>query len=289
MSSSNAGHDTAATFMRPLTTYPAGPITVWRGIRVVKLLPGQFNDEIRCASKGHQLRSRFEPKTSLQYGALSYTWSTWESHRTIVSNQILDFPVTKNLWAALRRLRRTGRSRTLWIDQICIDEGSVIERSQQVRLLRDIYRQANKVIVWFGDVLDVRQWPILPDNDTPRYSDAWWKERMLQLEHVLQTTQTMWHTRSWVSFQLVYNADDPDILAGCARACPGETESRRPLWFMQDEMVRIIVARLHYWCPSGIAASPPCSRFRAATRHEISESRSHSSESLFSLVGYRYD
>jgi hypothetical protein len=39
----------------------------------------------------------------------------------------------------------------IWIDQICIDQNNVDERSGQVHLLSDIYREAVQVIAWLGD------------------------------------------------------------------------------------------------------------------------------------------
>lgn len=52
--------------------------------------------------------------------------------------------------AALRRLRGIG-DLALWIDGICIDQTSTAERSAQVALIRDIYKQAVEVVVWFGE------------------------------------------------------------------------------------------------------------------------------------------
>ncbi|KAL6888021.1 heterokaryon incompatibility domain-containing protein [Trichoderma evansii] len=52
--------------------------------------------------------------------------------------------------AALRRLRSMG-DLTLWIDGICIDQTSIAERSAQVALMRDIYKQAAEVVVWLGE------------------------------------------------------------------------------------------------------------------------------------------
>lgn len=52
--------------------------------------------------------------------------------------------------AALRRLRSMG-DLTLWIDGICIDQTCTAERSAQVALMRDIYKQAAEVVVWLGE------------------------------------------------------------------------------------------------------------------------------------------
>ncbi len=50
-----------------------------------------------------------------------------------------------------------GREAFLWVDAICIDQSNILERSHQVALMGDIYRRAEKVIVWLS--------PKEPDDD----------------------------------------------------------------------------------------------------------------------------
>ena len=38
-----------------------------------------------------------------------------------------------------------------WYDALCFNQDDVDERSQQVRLMRDIYSQAWQVVVWLGE------------------------------------------------------------------------------------------------------------------------------------------
>jgi Heterokaryon incompatibility protein (HET) len=59
--------------------------------------------------------------------------------------------ITVNLDAALRRLRLPDQPRLLWVDAICINQGDIIERSRQVRIMRDIYANAKTVVVWLGE------------------------------------------------------------------------------------------------------------------------------------------
>lgn len=54
-----------------------------------------------------------------QYEALSYTWGNPGDTLPIRVNGY-EFPITKNLHTALRRLRLRTQTRTLWIDAICI-------------------------------------------------------------------------------------------------------------------------------------------------------------------------
>lgn len=60
------------------------------------------------------------------------------------------FMITDSLYLALRRLRSISDSRFLWIDQICIDQRSTAERSEQVSIMRDIYSGATLVNAWLG-------------------------------------------------------------------------------------------------------------------------------------------
>jgi hypothetical protein len=38
----------------------------------------------------------------------------------------------------------------LWVDQLCIDQGTTGERNHQVQMMAEIYRQASYVYVWLG-------------------------------------------------------------------------------------------------------------------------------------------
>lgn len=51
----------------------------------------------------------------------------------------VQFSVTKNLHAALLRLRLEQEPRTLWVDAMCINQDDVAEKSFQVALMSDIY------------------------------------------------------------------------------------------------------------------------------------------------------
>lgn len=101
----------------------------------------------------------FEPS----FEALSYTWgSQSEADEALVSHsspnhtssEIGDgsekFSLSTNLAAALRHLRYPDRSRTLWIDAICIDQDNESEKAWQVKRMSLIYRLARRVVVWLG-------------------------------------------------------------------------------------------------------------------------------------------
>jgi hypothetical protein len=60
-----------------------------------------------------------------------------------------------SIFAALCQLRLPDRKRRLWADQCCINQDDLVERSQQLRFMNRIYRDAARVLAWLG--LDVNK------------------------------------------------------------------------------------------------------------------------------------
>jgi hypothetical protein len=61
--------------------------------------------------------------------------------------------VRQNLWSCLHYIGRKAQELNcfyLWVDAICINQGDTTERSAQVNLMDQIYRQAASVSVWLG-------------------------------------------------------------------------------------------------------------------------------------------
>jgi hypothetical protein len=71
-------------------------------------------------------------------------------HSVLVNGITLD--VKKNLYQALRKFRKSHASIPVWIDSICMNEGDPIERPEQIRMMGDIYGQAEEVLIWLGEV-----------------------------------------------------------------------------------------------------------------------------------------
>lgn len=87
------------------------------------------------------------------YEALSYTWGDATGKVTIKLDGC-SFEVTRNLAAALRRLRARKGYRYLWVDAICINQADEQERNSQVALMGLIYRTAEQVLIWLGREAD---------------------------------------------------------------------------------------------------------------------------------------
>ncbi|KAI0184045.1 heterokaryon incompatibility protein-domain-containing protein [Xylaria flabelliformis] len=132
-------------------------------IRVIELSPGFEDDDIECSLKVHSIKKDGVPE------ALSYVWGKEISQEQILVD-LQPFSVTKNLLEILRSLRHPETFRSIWIDAICINQGNYKERSHQVRLMRDIYSQAQHTIIYLtegGINLKLKQGghlPPLPEN-----------------------------------------------------------------------------------------------------------------------------
>ncbi|KAG5791298.1 hypothetical protein H9Q69_009663 [Fusarium xylarioides] len=85
----------------------------------------------------------------IPYEAVSYTWERQSTpHEIIVDKKKLS--ITESLYEALCHLRRPDEDRVLWIDALCIDQTNIKERGHQVNRMAEIYKKADKVIVWLG-------------------------------------------------------------------------------------------------------------------------------------------
>jgi hypothetical protein len=111
--------------------------------RVLTLQPGSGTASIQCLIQTTSIT------TPTSYEALSYCWGD-SSVTEDIELEGLRFAVTTNLFAALHSLRLEHSPRTLWIDAICINQGSVKERESQVGLMRKLYQQASRVVIWLG-------------------------------------------------------------------------------------------------------------------------------------------
>lgn len=94
-----------------------------------------------------------------QYVALSYTWGHAYPKRTILLHR-KPFEVRGNLWDFFEGFETGVKSAEmnqpvdspmyLWVDQICMNRLSRIEKSNEVKLVAEIYKRAQQVLVWLG-------------------------------------------------------------------------------------------------------------------------------------------
>jgi hypothetical protein len=120
-------------------------------IRLLVLLPARRYCGIDCGIECKLTHVSLSSNPT--YEALSYTWGSPTNPREITIDGV-EFPVTENLFQALTHLRSHRSSRTIWIDAICINQGDISERNEQVKLMGTIYARAQKVVVWLGEEAD---------------------------------------------------------------------------------------------------------------------------------------
>jgi hypothetical protein len=95
------------------------------------------------------------------YHAVSYLWGdptapfTDSCDLRVVTTGTSDaehnyasLPIRASCSTVLRHLRWVKKTRALWIDSVCIDQSNSAEKSQQVRVMQYIYRDASKVAMW---------------------------------------------------------------------------------------------------------------------------------------------
>jgi hypothetical protein len=85
-----------------------------------------------------------------RYRALSYVWGD-SNDRTEILVDGCRLGITPNLDAAIRHLFIGGHLEPrVWIDSICVNQADKAERSSQVLLMRRLYQNAERVVVWLG-------------------------------------------------------------------------------------------------------------------------------------------
>ncbi|KAK3985837.1 heterokaryon incompatibility protein-domain-containing protein [Cladorrhinum sp. PSN332] len=135
----------------PENTYTYPPLKPGQ-IRLVNPSIEPHSTEDSGSNSTNELRvflSVREVENYPEYHALSYTWG--EAGRSIPINcDGKTLMITPSLHCALQAVfsseRLRGR-RALWVDQICINQGDQREKEEQIKLMRDIYSRAWKVIV----------------------------------------------------------------------------------------------------------------------------------------------
>jgi hypothetical protein len=130
--------------VRQRSTFQYEPIPSGQIIRLLKLHPGVPQEPIHCSFVTADLDSEF-----MQYEAVSYAWGDPIKTHTIFCNGS-ELGVTRSLLTALQRFRHVGKMRILWADAVCINQGSILERNSQVRLMCSIYKKASCTLAWWG-------------------------------------------------------------------------------------------------------------------------------------------
>lgn len=157
----------------------------------------------------------FEQVSPPPYIALSYVWGESTAEHLLTCNESGVVAITHNLHEALKRIRHLQHQRKfpfvdvkdgstinyVWIDAICINQKDLEERRTQVLMMRRIYEQASKTIIWLGKVdsqalslietLDSARQRYEAAKDTRNFSSMSFQERS---NYGLPTQYSDWST-----------------------------------------------------------------------------------------------
>jgi Heterokaryon incompatibility protein (HET) len=127
--------------------------------RSIRLLRWEQCAEVDAVDRVYQL-IQVSLENAPPYEALSYAWGSLDFRPGVKIEDGYIF-VTVNCFDALQHLPRTTRkdgkvrvswfeaqARYIWIDAICINQEDIEERNQQVSIMPEIYRKAERVLVW---------------------------------------------------------------------------------------------------------------------------------------------
>ncbi|KAK4973391.1 hypothetical protein LTR42_005376 [Elasticomyces elasticus] len=155
--------------------------------RLLRLFATEKHDDIRCCLRTFTAASPDCPS----YRAVSYAWGARTSTTPIcISSQgnALQRETThecrlhsQNLFDLLNQLRSEQSDCWLWIDALCINQDDNGERSQQVKLMGEIFRAANTVLIWLGPFTGLSNEPYLDHTGV-----AYDVKRMIQRDHHTQ-------------------------------------------------------------------------------------------------------
>ncbi|KAI7479403.1 hypothetical protein KC357_g4206 [Hortaea werneckii] len=183
-----------------------------REIRIILLQPSDEEDDALYADL--EIVSLYSKP---EYKAISYVWGD-PSDTTDMFLNGGKVKITKSLGAALRRFRDSSDLVALWADAVCINQEDFQERSNQVRIMGEIYAAAVQVNVWLGRLSD-RGWhdalySFLEAQDLPR-TDEVFEQRESFFEylfsqvveninigtHPLGLDQWTLYAQSWITYQ----------------------------------------------------------------------------------------
>lgn len=203
--------------------YRHSPLPNETSIRLLRLLPGERNSDIRC-------RLEFADINNLpKFGGISYTWGDPADKEKIICDEGYLF-VPSNLVDVLRVLRKEEDALLLWGDAACIDQSNVPEKGHQVNLMGKVFAGAERVHIWLGqsngdaeeafgfihDILEVDKSVPYNSRDTvgakaieafvDNISDTRWNA-------FKRVTAHPWFTRIWV-IQEVGLAPEATVMCG---------------------------------------------------------------------------
>jgi hypothetical protein len=207
---------------REMTQYRYAPLSGARQIRLLKLHAGAEADELSV-----ELTHTSLDKAPC-FTALSYPWGDPQPRRAIRCSG-LRAEIGPSLHSALHHLRKPDCEMFVWADALCINQEDIPERTQQVRMMGDIYAAASTTAIWLGEESDevkmafgwLRRFAAVrdsPEFEPPASEDfsfisksrakkmlqlAFGKHRVAAFQCIWALLDRPWFTRKWVIQELV--------------------------------------------------------------------------------------
>lgn len=118
-------------------------------IRLLEVLDDMYSNEIRIRCR----ITTWPVDNTPSYYAISYTWGDPEPGSTILVNGQV-FQITTNCEFVLKQAYWFKKTSYYWVDAICINQRHLEEKSLQVSMMGNIYKQAAQVLACVGDHAD---------------------------------------------------------------------------------------------------------------------------------------
>lgn len=224
---------TGTSFTPLAEVYKYNPLPFPDSIRVLILNPSKDSKSVIICELCHIRLCQAE---DYKFSALSYVWGDAGGNRTIRidsppspttphQEEMTHLPIHKNLDDALRHLRRPKNAVRLWVDAVCIDQSSMLERNHQVQQMRDIYQSAWRTIIYLGPQQNgftgVAAWNYLERNSSWAWNEdlvkdwtlpARMEEEIIDFRGELKDVEIdvlnrTWFRRVWVLQEVVVSRD----------------------------------------------------------------------------------
>lgn len=119
-----------------------------QNIRLIRLLPASWsNKNLKCLLQEkpiHEARNC--------HITISYTWGNINATKQVlITSHGVRIPISENIYTILRRLRRPTHDVFVWADALCINQFDNLERTHQVGLMGQIYKNSAETIIWLGE------------------------------------------------------------------------------------------------------------------------------------------
>jgi hypothetical protein len=212
-------------------------------IRLMTIIKAGKDERVQCSFTYHKLED------GVKYFALSYAWGFVDiTHAIECDGQ--EVLVSKTVYTVLCGLHHLGlcnsETMPIWIDALCINQKDEIEKTQQVRMMRTIYKHAERVFGWLGEETEAdrrgfevleKVWQILDSYDPNNEETTRRVQSLLNLDvthleplglpgliapewnYVKDILEKPWFSRVWI-IQEFFHAKDFLFLCGGSKIEP---------------------------------------------------------------------